>query len=473
MKASTAAIVKRIRRRRAYQPQPITLDPSFPKQNAFVLDPARYLDAQCSRRAGKSNGLALRYFRSMEKHPNTKCIYLALTFDSAKEIMWPVLQELNEKYKLGCTFLESKMIMTHPNGAKLRLVGADQKNFIKRIRGQKFVGVGVDEAQDFGSHLQSLIDDVLTPCIADYEDGWLALTGTPGPVPTGYFFDVTRQSKYGYSHHEWTLLENPYMPNPAAFIADLMHRREWGEQHPTLLREWRNKWVLDVQSLWVRYQESVNHYQSLPDSRTWTYALGIDIGFNDADALAVVAWNDESPTTYLIEEVITRKQGLTGLVEQVQALWKKYPFAKMVIDEGGLGKKLAEEMRRRHHIPVQPADKQRKQESVEFLNDALRTGKMMAKSASQFAQDSYQVQIDWDKSSPNKIVIKKKPHSDIIDAVLYIFKESPAFTYTKPIEKPKPGSKEWADAQTDEMWENAQTHFKEQADRERYESGDS
>jgi hypothetical protein len=459
-----SAARKALKKRQALQPKPIELDPNFPKQNSFVLDASRYIDAQCSRRAGKTNGLALRFFNTLQKYPNSQCLYLALTYESAIDIMMPVLKELNDKYSLGCTFTEG--VMKHPNGAKLKVMGADMKNFIKRIKGRKFPGVAIDESQDFGTHLQSLIDDVLTPCIADYADGWLAVTGTPGPVPQGYFFNVTQERKYGYSHHEWTLLENPYMPNPAAFIEDLKKKREWDDNHPTLLREWRNKWVLDVESLWIRYKESVNHYQALPlRSTAYNYIMGIDLGFKDADAIAILAWHEDDPKTYLVEECITRKQGITELVAQVEALEKKYKVSKMVIDEGGLGKKIAEELRRQKGLPVEMADKARKQENVEFLNDALRRGLFMAKGASQFAQDSYLVQIDWDKSTPDKIVIKKKPHSDIIDAVLYAFKESPSFAYEAPKPKPHPGTKEWADSQVDEMWEAAQQHFASDSDR--------
>ncbi len=96
----------------------------------------------------------------------------------------------------------------------------------------------------------------------------------------------------------------------------------------------------------------------------------------------------------------------------------------------------------------------------------------MAKKDSQFAQDSYLVQIDWDKSSPDKIVVKKKPHSDIIDAVLYAFKESPAYSYQAPPDKPKPGTKEWAEAQTTEMWDEAQKHFQEELELTRQFNGD-
>jgi len=455
--------------------KPIFLDPNFPAQNDFISDPNRFIDAQCSRRAGKSNGLAIRFFKTMEKYPRSTCLYLSLTFDSAKEIMWPVLQELNAIHQLGCTFVESKLTMTHPNGAKLRLMGADMKNFIKRLKGKKHPGIGIDEAQDFGAHLQSLIDDVLTPCISDYADGWLAMTGTPGPVPQGFFFEVTQRRRFGFSHHEWTLLQNPYMPDPDTFIKTLKAKREWDDNNPTLLREWQNKWVLDVDSLWVRYKEGINHYDALPElakPNSWNYILGIDIGYNDADALAVLAWSELTPITYLVEEQITAKQGLTELVNQIKDMAKKYNISKMVIDEGGLGKKLAEEMRRQHGIPVEGADKARKQENVGFLNDALRTGRFKAKKTSRFATDSYLVQIDWDKSTPDRIVVKKKPHSDIIDSVLYAFKESPGFAYQAPPPKLIPGTPEWNRAQQEAMFEGALAQAKELEELQRRANGD-
>lgn len=464
MKINPKTASKELKRRQAMaNARPVEDELDFKAQNDFVNDPSRFLLAQCSRRAGKTNALGKKFLKTMEKYPNSQCVYLALTYESAKDIMIPVLTELNEKFNLGCTFTEG--VVRHPNGSKLRLLGADMKNFIKRLKGRKYPGVAIDEAQDFGPHLISLVDDVLTPAIADYTDGWLALTGTPGPVPQGYFFEVTQQRKYGFSFHGWTIFDNPFMPNPRQFLEDLKKRKQWDDENPTLKREWLNKWVLDTKSLWINYDESKCHYETLPQLPTKLhYILGIDIGFRDADALAVLAYSDVSKDTYLVEEVVTTKQGLTELVAQVQDLRKKYDFSKMVIDEGGLGKKLAEEMRRQHAIPVEPADKLRKQENVEFLNDAMRLGKFKAKRDSRFAKDSYLVQIDWDKSTPSKIIIKKHPHSDIIDAVLYAFKESPAWGYEAVAPKPKIGSPEWAAQQVDDMFNKAVDHFQEQAE---------
>lgn len=438
----------------------------FPQQDMFVGDTSRFLTAQCTRRAGKTNALGIKFFHTMSKYPGSQCPYLALTLDSARDIMWPVLQELNDKYGWNCTFLDSRLTMTHPNGSKLKLYGADMKNFIKRLKGRKYPGVAIDEAQDFGTHLKTLVDDVLTPALVDYEDGWLALTGTPGPVPQGYYFEITHGKKYGFSNHEWSINDNPYIPNAEAFVQKLKKDRQWDDNNPTLLREWRNKWVLDVESLWIRYSESVNHFDRLPEAKTpWTHIMGIDLGFKDADAIAVLAWNEDSKVTYLVEECINRKQGLTELVEQIQHLARKYNVSQMTIDEGGLGKKLAEEMRRRYQIPVQAAEKIRKQETVEFFNDALRIGTFKAERDSQFAQDSYLIQIDWEKTTPDKIVVKKQPHSDIIDAVLYAYKLSPAFGIDPVRVKPKPGTPEYYEQLTDELFQASYDHAIEQADK--------
>lgn len=450
-----------VKRQTAPVQNKVELKGDFPQQDAFINDPERFIDVQCSRRSGKTTGLAIRFLSTMDKYPKSQCLYLSLTQTSARNIMWGIMQELDEKHKIGCTFLDSKLEIIHPNGAKLRLMGADLKDYRRKLKGSKFPGCAIDEAQDFRSdQLQSLINDVLAPSIADYADGWIAVTGTPGPVPQGYFFDLTCNRKFGFSHHEWTMLDNPHMPDPEARIREVIEKNGWTPDNPTLLREWRNQWVLDVDALWIRYKESVNHYEELPQHEKFNYIMGIDIGFRDADALCIVAYSPTSPITYLVEEVITTKQDITSLAEQIKGLNDKYKVERMVIDAGALGKKIAEELISRHSLPVVAAEKQRKQENVEFLNDALRQGKFKANKDSRFATDSYLVQIDWAKSTPDRIHVKDTPHSDIIDSVLYAFKLSYAYAAQPAKKKLIPGSPEWLEAQGTEMWENAQNHFK-------------
>lgn len=437
-------------------------DPTFKAQDAFVTDTNRFIVAQCSRRAGKTNGLALRFFKALDRHPGALCVYIALTRESARNIMWPVLQELDEKFKLGLSFTESNLTATHPNGARLQLFGADMQNFIRRLKGIKTPAAAIDEAQDFGAHIGNLVDDVLTPTLTDYSDSWLAIVGTPGPIPHGYFYEISAESKHGFSKHMWTLLENPYLPNAAQFIEELKVKRQWDESHPTLQREWRNLWVLDVESLLIKYNKELNHYDALP-SLKWTYILGVDIGLRDADALAVLAWSEATPDIYLVEELITSGQDITELSNQISLMMAKYDISKIIMDEGALGKKIAEEIRRRKGIPVQPADKARKMENIAFLNEWLRLGRFKAKANSRFAHDANVVQIDWDKTTPDKIKVRDNFHSDIIDAVLYGFKESPAFTYQTPKPELAYGSKAWADEQETDMERQLREHLEQEA----------
>ena len=439
----------------------IIQDTSFPQQDAFVQDKSQFVAALCTRRAGKTNALALRFFRTMKEYPGSLSRYIALTRESAKDIMWPVLQEMNERFNLGAELTESNLTMKLGNGSILRLMGADMKNFTRRLRGTKSPAVAIDEAQELGSHITSLIDDILTPGIADYPNSWIALTGTPGPIPRGLFYDVTHKGLGGYSVHKWSLYQNPYLPNAQEFVDKLKKKKQWDDTNPTFLREYMGQWVLDLESLWIRWDKDKNHYRELP-THNWVYILGVDIGFNDADALAVIAWSESTRCTYLVEEVITEGQDITTLTQQINGLMNKYDIVKMVIDEGGLGKKIAEELRRRKHIPIQPADKARKMENAAFLNEELRLGNFKAREGSRFVQDSFQVQVDHEKSTPDKIVLKSGFHSDIIDAVLYAFKESPAFTYQKQEDKPKWGTTAWADQEKDAMEEAAEDYFTSQ-----------
>lgn len=445
----------------AYQSGLLIGDKSIAAQYAFVHDDNKALAALTTRRAGKTTALAHRFLRTLLKHPSSFCPYIALTRDSARNIMWQILQTEAKRFHIEADFTESNLTMTLRNGSRLQLFGADTKNLIDRLRGIKTPGAAIDEAQSFRSHIEELVDDILEPGTLDYADGWVAITGTPGPVPQGFFYDITEKHRNNYSVHSWSLFDNPYLPDPKTFVANLIKQKGWTNESPTLLREYFGRWVIDLDVLLIQYCAHC-HFERLPDIKgKWNYILGIDLGFNDADALAVIAWSTLDPCTYLLEEVVTDKQGLTELVQQIQELRKRYTFSKMVIDEGGLGKKLAEEMRRQHQIPVHGADKTRKLESVAFLNDAMRNNKFKAKRNSRFAEDANKLQIDKDKTTPDRIVVKDSFHSDIIDAVIYAFKESPAFTYQKQIPKPKYGTPEWQAHQITEMEEAAEEYFKD------------
>jgi PBSX family phage terminase large subunit len=456
-------------RRKASQGTFNVKDFLFAEQLAFIEDPSRAKIAVCSRRSGKTVACAADLVNTALKTEGVVCLYITLSRNNAKKIIWREIKKINREYKLGGIENLSELSMVFPNNSIIYLSGAKDTNEIEKFRGLALKLVYIDEAQSFREYIKELIDDVLSPALMDYA-GTLVLIGTPPPIPTGFFCDAY-QGKNNWSKHHWTFWNNPFIIKKSKSTHQEMldyelKRKGVTYDDPSIQREWYGTFVQDKDSLLIHYDQSLNHYKELPDIKPnkYIYLMGIDLGFDDADAIAVLAWQENSTQIYLVEEKVVPQQGLSELVEQIQQFQQKYDISKMVIDQGGLGKKLAEEMRRRHQLPVEPADKARKMENIAFLNDALRTGRFKASYHSKFAQDSFLVEIDKDKSTPEKVKVSDKYHSDIIDAVLYAFRESPAYAYVPPIPKPSYGSKAWALEQEKEMFEKNLERLQEEHD---------
>lgn len=446
----------------------------FDKQLSFIQDPALYKTAVCSRRAGKTIACAADLISTAINNKDVLCLYITLSAKNAKKLVWKELLKINREYKLGGDANVSELTITFPNGSQVACSGANTADEIEKFRGLPIKKCYIDECQSFPEYLEELVDEVIEPALLDH-NGSLCLIGTPGPLLMGYFYDCTMNSEW--SHHFWTFFDNPFIASKSGvthheLLNRVLKRRGVQISDASIQREYFGKWMLDSNALLVKYNPGVNDFASLKPGIVYHYILGIDIGFNDADALAILAYSDDDPTTYLVEELITSHQGITPLVDQINKLDAKYHVTKMVMDMGGLGKKIGEELIKRYQIPVEAADKTRKMENIELMNDALRTGKLMAKKDSRFAQDSYLVEKDMKKSKPDKIMVSDRYHSDIIDSVLYSFKFSPAYAWMPPKPKPKPGTKEYADAEQDSMFERELEGQMQEMEREKWMRGE-
>lgn len=199
------------------------------------------------------------------------------------------------------------------------------------------------------------------------------------------------------------------------------------------------EWVTDTSALVFRYDSLLNNYTDAPTLTE--FVIGVDIGFDDSDAISVLGWSSDSPSIYLVEEFIRSGQTVTDLAVEIDRVMKKYNPLRIVMDTGGLGKKLAEELRKRYALPIIAAEKVRKFEYIELLNDSLRTGKFKAKSNSQFAQDC--MLVEWDRANPQKLAIKDTFHSDITDSVLYAYREALHWLYEPTIAPPSQYTPAW------------------------------
>lgn len=414
----------------------------FDKQIVFIRDPARFKVAVCSRRGGKSTACAADLINTAVTEKGDVA-YLTLSRITAKRIIWRELLKINKEYGLQGEADNADLSLKMPNGNIIFVSGAKDASEAEKWRGLAFRKVYIDESQSFRAYIKDLVEDILEPALTDY-NGSLILIGTPGPVPAGFFYDASKNA--AWSHHHWTMQENPFIKiksgrEPLAIIQELAARRGLLITDPSIQREYFGKWEKDENSRVFKFDAARNLVYTLPE--TLTYIFGIDIGYRDADAIAVLGYSHRTGEVYLVEEKITTKQDITSLVGQIKELQAKYRPVKLVMDAGALGKKIQEEIMMRHQLPIEAADKHRKLEYIAILNDDLKTGKFKVVPNTRFEEDSALVQ--WDYDDPQKPKISDVYHTDIGDAVLYAHREAKHYFKETVIVAPKMGTNAYMD----------------------------
>lgn len=434
MSKNKAALIAELKRRQAKAAEEAAKpvfdfkDYCFKAQLDFLRgEGPRFRTAVCSRRAGKTVGIAADVIDTCQNTPNVICLYITLTQQNARNIIWGDIMKIIEEYEIDCKIDNVRLTVRFPNGSRFVVAGAKDRQEIEKYRGWKLKKCYIDECQSFRPYIEDLVNDIITPALRD-ERGHLYLTGTPGPIPAGYFYHCSTSDFW--DNHHWTAFDNPHMHNPPELdlhktLAEERQMKGIDESDAGYQRETYGIWIEDKDSLVYKFDYMRNVYKEDPSINDLTFIFGIDIGYIDADAIAVLGYHSKEKIVYLVEERVVRKQDITSLVQQIKILKEKYQPVKMVMDAGALGKKIQEEILQRHSLVIEAAEKQRKVEFIELLNDDLRTSKFKAFKGSIFEEDCQLLQ--WDRESkiknPEKPKVSNVYHSDITDAVLYGWRE--------------------------------------------------
>lgn len=432
---------------------PNVLANAFAHQLAFVKDPARLKAAFCTRRAAKSYSFGLHAVDTLLKSPNATGLYVALTREEAERIFWePVLKDINRRHKVGMDFNETKLRARLPNGSRLYVLGADaNEEERKKMLGQKFDIVGIDEAQAFRTDLHQLVYEILKPAVADNR-GTICMLGTPGLLAKGLFFDVTTGKQPGWSLRTWSAFDNPYIAdNWRAEIEELKATHPGIEETPSFRRNYLGEWVVEESALVYRYAVGRNDFPHLPELKgTWRFVLGCDLGHEDATAWVVCAYHEHDKTLYVLD--VQKESGLdiTSVARRTEALRRAYDFDVLVVD--GANKQAVEEMRNRHGIPWTAADKTGKEDFIELMNGDFLTGHIkLSPSATPLAEE-YRGLI-WDERKL-KATGKRAEHAacdnHAADAALYAWRY--CYSYLSEAPAPKPVEEDAMEMAAEERW---------------------
>lgn len=448
------------RLRRLAKRPPKYVEDLHPLQRAFVADLAARKAALCGRRSGKSHGVGVWLLEGMERHPGRRSVYIALSRATARQILWDgVLEPLSRRYNLGLrlTTRDGQLLVLHPNGSSLWIVGCADKTEIEKLRGQKYYRACIDEAQAFPDWLKDLVEEVLEPALLDYQ-GQLALTGTPSSVSAGYFWEVTTGLRPGYGEtHHWTVRENPHVEGEA-FLQEKLKNNGWDENHPTFLREYLGQWCDDHSSLvypfttdnrWTPSPEDLNNPYGLPAGE-YRYAMGVDLGFSErSTAFVLCAYAVGQNRVYVLRSLTKTRVLPTDLslyCSRVRAEVERITGGgglRIIVDEGALGKGYAEQMRALG-TACEPAEKAKKRTFQEYVAGLIQQKVLLVHAQESAELLSAAAKLQWDPDTGAEDERFRARHC--LDAMLYVVRALwPRWDVQEQL--PKPGTREYADWQ--------------------------
>jgi phage terminase large subunit len=415
---------------------------TFPEQRAFVDDESSAVLALCGRRAGKSSAVRIRAVASALRSPGTITVIISQTRVATKKLYWQSLQRLLRDLGIPFASNATELTIRLPNDSQIWLAGAKDATEVERLRGHAFAEAIIDEAQSVREGvIRSLVEDVLTYALVDYQ-GRLVLTGTPPLVPIGWFVerfrgqDARGRAVTGWSKHHWTVHANTKLDAPAvtAFLDSLRKERGLSEQSATWRREVLGELVLDADSLVLSafdLTHSVYTPDQLPQGRP-TVVLGIDVGWQDADAVVALGRFPASNDLYVVEEYVANHKTEEQLAEVVRGFIDRHQPVAKVIDTGG-NAKTAAGIARRLGTDLIPANKPGVVVQFQRVNDEFRARRLRVPAGGHCAGDA--VRMAW---APGRIgqEVADEPHSDAIPALAYALSESSR--YFRPELQPQP-----------------------------------
>ena len=157
-------------------PENITVDLGFrarPWQFEALKSLKRFSVLIVHRRGGKTLAAVMKLIDAALKNPlpRARYAYIAPELKQAKAVAWDYLRHYALKLPRS-SVNESELWVQLPNGARIRIYGADDPD---SLRGLYFDGIVLDEVAQMKPHVWG---EILLPALAD-RGGWTLFIGTP------------------------------------------------------------------------------------------------------------------------------------------------------------------------------------------------------------------------------------------------------------------------------------------------------
>lgn len=432
-------------------------DRCFLQQRDAATHPSKRKVIRCSRRAGKTELAATKLIHSSLAGPRGISLYIALTRKSAKRLLWSRLKLMCKELSLDYLASETELILKLHNGSEIWLAGANQEDVAETLRGHAYRTVILDECASFRGHIDVLIEEILEPATID-EDGDLWIMGTPSWDFSSYFYKANHNPSEWSSFH-WTLFDNPHITDPKKWVDNLKHRRGWQDDNPILLREYYGLWTKTMDEMVYLFNPLTNIYKTQPTHYA-NKVMGIDLGFEDKTAISIVAHEQDSPVAYVIHTETHYQPLISDIARRAKQLIDEHSIHTVVVDEGGLGKAIAEEFRARYSINCKPAQKRDKRLYIELFNSELKASRILVGEDNPVIDEWNQ--LTW---AEGKQIENQTQPNDCSDSILYAWRESYYYKENVPAPKPKVGSLEYYAEQERQLMTELENKYRKKDNR--------
>lgn len=393
------------------------------RQRAAISGKRRFRAWMAGRRAGKSYAAAVWLLGGKKGQVSAYC---ARTLKSAKSIMLPVFAELNARFNLGLDIRISTGTVFEPTGHVIQFYGLRDQGQADLLRGQKFRRVVVDEGGAFDDELLKYsLESVIQPTLID-QRGELVLCGTPGPIPKGYFYDITGNPGLDtplsgrWPTWHWTFRDNPHVPREDV-LAEALEVNGWTEQSATFLREYGAVWCEDADAIIYRY---TGERWAAPPGPGKT-VLAVDFGSGkdrNSDATTFTVWRqpyDTQTHVFCLKAIAKDVIDIPETARIIRELRERFSVNKIVADEGALGSAIAKELRRGYKLPIEAAKKMDKKGRILSARGRLDAGTLHLCEEAKPLADEW-LSLCWNETRDDH---HPRQADDLSDSALYGLEE--------------------------------------------------
>lgn len=273
------------------------------------------------------------------------------------------------------------------NGSKLQILGNSNNAEADKARGFKARCVIIDEI-GHQRNIDYLLNEVIYPLMADYEDSTVILLGTPSRIPHHFSTKIWEQDS-SFRKYNWSFLENPYIPKAKEFLDDICKAKGVTIESPFIQREYFGKIAPDTEAIIFKKRSYITNLEKQIKSgkiRFTDVAIGVDYGFSDYNAMCTLVYNRHTKESWELE---TSKFNRATVSEIIETVKKHYEHAKKLCESVRINpddhikiyadtneESITADLMVKHKLPAYNCYKYDKMFAIEMLADELRSGRM-------------------------------------------------------------------------------------------------